>query len=97
MRYAHDPAVLAALEKQKTFAGSVSPDGMAVFEQVPPGNYVLEVKQFDPSKMPPPLDLDNEPAVVIARLRVAVTVPEATDPPDNAAPAAIGDFTLDPL
>jgi hypothetical protein len=47
--------------------------------------------------MPPPLDLDNEPAVVIARLRVAVTVPEATDPPDNAAPAAIGDFTLDPL
>ena len=96
-RYAHDPAVLAALEKQQTFAGSVGPDGMTVFQQVLPGNYVLEVKLFDPSKSPPPPNLHNEPAVVIARLRVAVSVPEAAGPSDNAAPAALGDYSLDPL
>jgi RNA polymerase sigma factor (sigma-70 family) len=96
-RYAHDPAVLAALGQQKTFAGSTGPDGMTVFEQVPPGNYVLEVKLFDPSKSPPPPNLHNEPAVVIARLRVAVSVPEAAGPSDNAAPVALGDYSLDPL
>jgi RNA polymerase sigma factor (sigma-70 family) len=96
-RYAHDPAVLAALEKQKTFAGSVGPEGMAVFEQVPPGDYILEVKLFDPSRRTPLFRFDNEPAVVIARLRAAVAVPEAAAPSANAAPAPLGDFPLDPL
>ena len=91
LRYIHDPSFLAALGRQQTFAGPVGPDGMAVFQQVPPGNYVLEVKLFDPSKSPPPPNLNNEPGVVIARLRVAVTVPEAADPADSATPAALGD------
>jgi RNA polymerase sigma factor (sigma-70 family) len=96
-RYARDPAVLAALEKQKTFAGAVGPDGVAVFQQVPPGNYILEVKLFDPSKRLPPPNLSNEPAVIIARLRAAVAVPEAADTADQAAPVALGVYSLDPL
>jgi RNA polymerase sigma factor (sigma-70 family) len=97
LRYIHDPSVLAALARQKTLAGTVGPDGTAVFQQVPQGNYFLEVKLFDPTKIPPPPNLDNEPAVVIARLRAAVTVPEAAVPSDNAAPAPLGEFALDPL
>ncbi len=97
LRYARDPAVLAALEKQKTFAGSIGPDGVAVFQQVPPGNYILEVKLFDPSKRLPPPNFNNEPAVIIARLRAAVAVPEAADTSDKAAPAALGVYSLDPL
>jgi hypothetical protein len=85
------------LARQKTLAGTVGPDGTAVFQQVPQGNYFLEVKLFDPTKIPPPPNLDNEPAVVIARLRAAVTVPEAAVPSDNAAPAPLGEFALDPL
>ena len=97
LRYIHDPAVLAALAQQQTVAGLVGPDGVAVFQQVPPGNYVLEVKLFDPSKSPPWPNLNNEPGVLRARLRVAVTVPEAADPADSATPAALGDYPLDPL
>ena len=94
VRYFHDPSVLAALGQQRTFAGSVGLDGMAVFQQAPPGNYILEVKLFDPSKSPPPPNRDNEPAVIIARLRAAVAVPQATD---NAAPAGLGDYALEAL
>ncbi len=82
---------------QKTFAGSIGEDGVAVFQQVAPGNYVLEVKLFDPSKRASRPSLDNEPAVVIARLRAPITVPEAPSSSDGAATAGLGDYYLRPL
>jgi RNA polymerase sigma factor (sigma-70 family) len=95
-RYHHDPAVVAALGRQRTFAGSVDSNGLVGFQQVPPGNYILEVKLFDPSTRPPPPNLNNDPAVVIAALRATVAVPEAPGTSENDAPVALGDFALSP-
>jgi hypothetical protein len=95
-RYHHDPAVVAALGQQRTFAGSVDSNGLADFQQVPPGNYILEVKLFDPSNKPPPPNLNNDPAVIIASLRTTVVVPEAPGISNNDAPVALGDFVLSP-
>jgi len=95
--YSNDPSVPTSLARQKTFAGTIGPDGLAVFQQVSPGNYVLEVKLFDPSNRPPRPNLDNEPAVIIARLSALVAVPEAAASSDGGAPAELGDYTLSAL
>jgi len=63
-RYHHDPAVGAALGRQRTLAGSVDSNGLAGFQQAPPGDYIFEVKLFDPSTKPLPPNLNNDPAVM---------------------------------
>jgi len=89
-----DFSVPTPLAQQKIFAGSIRPDGLAIFQQVSPGNYVLEVKLIDPSNRSPRPNLDNEPAVMIAHLRALVAVPESGPAPDGASHAKLGDYYL---
>jgi RNA polymerase sigma factor (sigma-70 family) len=94
-RYDRDPSVLAALARRRTFAGSIDSDGLALFQQVPPGNYLLEVKLYDPARRPPLPNLDNEPNVVLARVHASVTVPDTNAASDNDTPAGLGNFALE--
>jgi len=92
-RYARDPKVLAALREQRDFVTTVAPEGLAVFEQIPPGRYTLQVKLFKPAEQrtrSPVYDTDN----VAAQVRAPVVIPEAAD---ESMPVTLGEFTLEPL
>lgn len=45
--YAHDPAVLAARRNMRTYRGTISSDGSVTFENIPPGDYLLDLKLFE--------------------------------------------------
>ena len=94
-RYAHDPAVRAAMRQQRTYVGEVAADGTATFENIPPGRYVLEVKIYT---RPPviPRGAAMHEREVTAQLRADVSVPEAAD--SNADDViSLGDFKLERL
>ena len=94
-RYNHDPVVLAAMAQRRTFVGSINSDGLATFQQVPPGNYLLEVKVFDTNHKAPSPNFDQDPGVIVASLRTSVTVPDTNSVPTNDSSVALGDFALD--
>jgi RNA polymerase sigma factor (sigma-70 family) len=95
-RYAHDPAVLAALREQRSFIGNLAADGTVTFENIPPGRYVLEVKLLTKSAPSAAYDPPQErPAT--GQLRTVVSIPEPTDLSGAPAPVALGEFILEPL
>jgi hypothetical protein len=96
-QYFEDPAVIAAMGSEKTFAGTIGADGSVVFEQIPAGNYILEVKLFDPSAAPIPPNRDNDPAFVVSHLRTEVIVPETLDTSENSTPVQLGSYSLKSL
>ena len=94
-RYAHDPAVLAAVREARSYVGSVASDGLVTFANIPPGRYALEVQLFTERNERRPSGGVEENSVA-ARVRAAVSVPATTNTSEDTS-VPIGDFTLEPL
>ena len=86
--YSDNPDVIAAARLQRSYHGSVSSDGSVIFENVPPGNYLLDVKLF--AKME---GNDYATAKITAQLSTAVAVPENGAGNTNAV--TLGTFTME--
>jgi RNA polymerase sigma factor (sigma-70 family) len=86
-RYLHDAAMVAAKRLERSYGGSVSSRGAVVFENIPPGNYLLDVKLFAKTEG------NDANAKITAQLSTAVAVPESGAQNTNAV--ALGSFTLE--
>jgi RNA polymerase sigma factor (sigma-70 family) len=101
--YSSDPAVLAGRRAMRSYWGSVSKDGSVTFENVPAGNYLLDIKLFSDGRLSTssPTGSQNVSTfisttpTVIDQLNIPVTVPEQAIETTNAVP--LGTFTLDNL
>jgi hypothetical protein len=98
LRYTQDPEVRAALRQMRSFVGSVNGDGTALFDKVPPGHYILEVRLFAPKAHPGSAARSGyEESNLAGQLRAAVSVPEAAGDSQALTPVQLGEFTLEPL
>ncbi len=91
LNYPRNPSVLAAQRAMRSYWGSVSKDGSVTFENVPAGNYLLEIKLFSKDT----LSTSSATPNVTGQLNIPVTVPEQASETTNAVP--LGTFTLDNL
>jgi hypothetical protein len=94
-RYTHDPAVLAALRAVKNYVGQVDSAGNLLFEQIPPGRYICEVKLFQNRKGRFTPGFDD--ARLQARLRVPITVPETPVNSEDCPALDLGELVLESL
>lgn len=88
--YDHDATVLAAKRRERTYVGTVTRDGSAIFENVPPGNYLFEAKVFSKER-----ENEYQPFKITAQLSTSVIV--SADVADASASIALGSFTLETL
>ena len=106
LSYAHDPAVLAATRETRSYVGDIRADGSAVFANVPPGNYYLEVmlsenrgEPFKPNGLLMTnlviIEEYNEPWRITGQMKALVTIPE--DANESTSPVVLGSFTVDDL
>jgi len=105
--YASNPAVLAAQRAVRSYWGRVSSDGSVTFENVPAGNYLLDIKLFRKETLVTQSRSKNasqeqyitteefSTPTVIGQLNVPVIVPEQAN--ETAKEVSIGTFTLDNL
>jgi hypothetical protein len=98
LRYTQDPEVRAALRQMRSYMGSVNGDGLALFDQVPSGHYILEVKLFAP-KAPAGSAARSgyQESNLAGQLRAAVSVPEPAGDAQAPTPVQLGEFALEPL
>ena len=84
--YSHDPAVLAARRNMRTYRGHTSSDGSIIFENVPPGDYLFDVRLPAKSSGYGPTDM-------IDVLNISITVP--ADETQSTNVVNLGAFSLD--
>jgi hypothetical protein len=75
--YPQDPRVREAARRERTYVGTVDPDGRVTFTDIPPGRYRLDVAwHASPAKAPVPAGAHGG-REVLGRARTMVTVPES--------------------
>lgn len=86
--YAHDPEVLAAERNVRTYRGTVSSDGSVIFENIPPGDYLLDLKLFERITA-----MNYDSRQLMDQLSSPVTVPPEKSESTNVV--TLGTFALD--
>lgn len=90
--YPQDPRVREAARRERTYVGTVDPDGRVTFTDIPPGRYRLDVAwHASPAKAPVPAGAHGG-REVLGRARTMVTVPPsaaAAAGPEGGAAVAI--------
>jgi hypothetical protein len=94
--WATNPALRESMRASRHFVGQVSKDGTARFDDIPPGQYLLEVKVFEPDGANSSRARYGEEPVV-GRLRANVSVPAPADAATEGEVVELGEFGLEPL